>query len=181
MKRRATLLGALAIIVPLFSIFLSIYLSPWFRWEENALSDLGHASRSGVAPIFNIGLVTGGLLFMIFSIMYMHGKYPLTSKLMIIASYFLILIGTFDEIYGFLHFLVSLIFFIMLAFAALAFSYESKKSYPILVTLIIGISWALNMSGIWKCGAAVPEMISVLASLVWFTDALRNLRRSSWG
>jgi hypothetical membrane protein len=118
---------------------------------------------------------------MIFSIMYMHGKYPLTSKLMIIASYFLILIGTFDEIYGFLHFLVSLIFFIMLAFAALAFSYESKKSYPILVTLIIGISWALNMSGIWKCGAAVPEMISVLASLVWFTDALRNLRRSSWG
>ncbi|MCS7102616.1 MAG: DUF998 domain-containing protein [Candidatus Korarchaeum sp.] len=171
-------LAVSAICVPLASIFVAIYLSPWFRWERNALSDLGHAVKSEVAPIFNLGLVTGGLLFLMFSVLYMHRRYPLTSKLMVLASYFLILIGTFDEIYGPLHFLVSLVFFIALAFAALAYSYESRKSYPVAITMIIGISWALQLSGICECGASVPEMISVLASLVWFTDALRGIRRS---
>lgn len=181
MRSKLVALAVSSICVPLLSIFVAIYLSPWFRWERNALSDLGHAVKSEVAPIFNLGLVTGGLLFLIFSTFYMHKRYPLTSKLMIVASYFLILIGTFDEVYGFLHFIVSLIFFITLAFAALAYSYESRKSYPVVITLIIGISWALQLSGICNCGASVPEMISVLVSLVWFIDAIRNLQRSiSW-
>ncbi|RDD53783.1 MAG: DUF998 domain-containing protein [Candidatus Korarchaeota archaeon NZ13-K] len=182
MRSKPTALALSAVCVPLASIFVAILLSPWFRWERNALSDLGHAIKSEVAPIFNLGLVTGGLLFLIFSAFYMHRRYPLTSKLMILASYFLMLIGTFDEVYGFLHFIVSLAFFIMLAFAALAYSYESGRSYPVAITLVIGISWALQLSGICECGASVPEMISVLASLIWFADALRNLRKSSsWG
>lgn len=180
-RSKSVALAASAICVPLASIFVAIYLSPWFKWERNALSDLGHAVKSEVAPIFNLGLVTGGLLFLMFSVLYMHRKYPFTSKLMALASYFLILIGTFDEVYGFLHFVVSLAFFIALAFTALSYSYESKKSYPVAITLIIGISWALQLSGICGCGASVPEMVSVLISLVWFVDALRNVQKAlSW-
>ncbi|MEM3371853.1 MAG: DUF998 domain-containing protein [Candidatus Korarchaeum sp.] len=180
-RSKSVALAVSAICVPLASILLAIYLSPWFKWERNALSDLGHAVKSEVAPIFNLGLVTGGLLFLMFSTLYMHRRYPITSKLMVLASYFLILIGTFDEVYGFLHFIVSLVFFIALAFAALSYSYESKKSYPVVITLIIGIAWALQLSGICECGASVPEMISVLISIVWFIDALRNVQRSiSW-
>lgn len=172
-------LAASGAIVPLASIFLAIYLSPWFSWERNALSDLGHSVRSGVAPLFNFGLVTGGLLLLLFSLIYMRTKYPLTAALMAAGSYFLILIGTFDEVYGFLHFIVSLVFFVALAFAALAYSYEARKMYPVAVTFIIGISWALQLSGMCNCGASVPEIISVIVSLVWFADAVRNIRKYS--
>lgn len=181
MKRGPTYLALSGVLVPLASISLAIYLSPWFSWERNALSDLGHSVKSGVAPIFNFGLVTGGLLLLIFSAVYLRIKYPLTSALMVTGSYFLILIGTFDEVYGSLHFFVSLAFFVALAFAALAYSYEARKTYPVATTFIIGISWAIQLSGFCNCGASVPEMISVLASLIWFIDAMKNLQKSlSW-
>mgnify|MGYP003882817749 CR=1 FL=1 len=117
-------MGIGAFALPLTLILASVLLSPWFRWEVNALSDLGHSSRSPVAPLFNFGLVTGGLLMLLYSALYMDRRYPFTSKLVAAASYFLILVGAFDEVYGSLHFMVSLLFFLLLAIAALAYAHE---------------------------------------------------------
>lgn len=61
----AAWIGAMAPICALVSIGISIALSPWFSWTQNALSDLG---VSKVAPIFNSGLILTGILTSIFAI-----------------------------------------------------------------------------------------------------------------
>ncbi len=178
MRFKSLILGVGALAVPLFLVFLSIAFSPWFRWEANALSDLGHSLKSPVAPLFNVGLVTGGLLMILYSVLYMIRKYPHTSKLMAASGYFLMLVGTFDEVYGGLHFLVSLFFFLGIAIAAIIYSYEGRKNYPVISTVVIAVSWALQLSGACPCGEAVPEMISILVTLPWYLDSLRNVERS---
>lgn len=56
----ARLLGALATLLALGGIALATLLDPTFSWTGDALSDLGVRERS--APIFNGGLILGGLL-----------------------------------------------------------------------------------------------------------------------
>ena len=69
-KRFCLVLGILAFMIPLLSITLSIILSPWFSFFKNALSDLGHSTQSNVAPLFNLGLCSGGILLIIFGGVY---------------------------------------------------------------------------------------------------------------
>ncbi|MCK4483018.1 hypothetical protein KAU55_07295, partial [Candidatus Bathyarchaeota archaeon] len=59
-EKTYALFGVIGSLLAYFSIGVSIALSPWFSWETNALSDLGHAVNSGVAPIFNFGLLLSG-------------------------------------------------------------------------------------------------------------------------
>ncbi len=172
------MLGAAAFAVPLTLVFLSIALSPWFRWEVNALSDLGNSVRSPVAPLFNLGLSTGGLLLVLHCILYMASRYPITSKLMALSGYFLLLIGTFDEVYGSIHFFVSLLFFLGIALAAITYSYEEGRSYPLASAAVIAASWAVQLSGLCPCGEAVPEMVSILVTLLWYLDSLMKVGMS---
>jgi|GEM_PF-6399916 len=60
-------LAYLSIAVPLLAIGIAILLSGWFDIVNNALSDLGHAIKSPVAPIFNFGLSLGGALILYLS------------------------------------------------------------------------------------------------------------------
>jgi len=46
--------GIVGPIVSYVLIAVSILLSPWFSWQRNALSDLGHSTKSNVSPIFNL-------------------------------------------------------------------------------------------------------------------------------
>jgi len=62
MKKSLLALPISSLAVPLIMIAVSIALSPWFNIVKNALSDLGHATRSSVAPLFNLGLSLGGAL-----------------------------------------------------------------------------------------------------------------------
>jgi hypothetical membrane protein len=64
----AALLGIIGPLTAYIFIGLSIGLSPSFSWYRNALSDLGHAQRSNVAPIFNFGLLLSGFLTTIYSV-----------------------------------------------------------------------------------------------------------------
>ncbi|MDK2383202.1 MAG: hypothetical protein QI199_00130, partial [Candidatus Korarchaeota archaeon] len=64
------------------------------------------------------------------------------------------------------------------AIAAIIYSCEGRKNYPVISTLVIAISWALQLSGACPCGEAVPEMISILVTLPWYLDSLRNVERS---
>ena len=56
MRRWYELLGVAGSIIAFIAIAVSIHLSPWFLWDSNALSDLGHVFHSDVASIFNLGL-----------------------------------------------------------------------------------------------------------------------------
>ena len=53
--------GLAAPVVTFGAILLATLLSPSFSWADSALSDLGRAG-AGTAPIFNGGLILGGLL-----------------------------------------------------------------------------------------------------------------------
>ena len=166
-ERKYALFGVLAPLTAYIAIGLSISLSPWFSWWRNALSDLGHASKSDVAPIFNFGLVSTGLLIIIYSctIMRRHAKY--TSYCLLISGFLLQLVAVFDEVYGFLHYLVSVLFFMSLGFASITYAIE-KRSLLAVATFIVGLSsWMLYWMGIYSAGVAVPETISSVAVTLW--------------
>jgi hypothetical membrane protein len=60
--RLARLSGTVAPVVSFGCILLATLLAPWFSWTGDALSELGVPATSAVAPLFNYGLVAGGLL-----------------------------------------------------------------------------------------------------------------------
>lgn len=158
-------------VIPLALIFVSIWFSPRFSWESNALSDLGHPVRSPVAPIFNFGLVVGGT-FMLFLSPKMFRMYRLTASLVLLAGYSLILVAVFNEAYGKLHFAVSALFFVALILAGFAYSREGGKVYPAVLATLITASWACKFSGLCGFGVAVPEMTSIILSIPWYLDAV---------
>ena len=179
-ERNCALLGLLAPLIAIFFIAVSIVLSPWFSWGSNALSDLGRsaatdgASKSEVAPLFNFGLLLCGFLIILYSFTSFrkHAKY--TSYVLIIAGLALQLVATFDEVYGSLHFLVSVLFFAALGFASISYCVE-KRSVLAFAALVIGsVSWILYGLEIYSAGIAVPETISSMATVLWvMLSALR--------
>ena len=84
--RNYALFGLLGPLAALLFIGVSILLSPWFSWGNNALSDLGHSVNSDVAPLFNFGLLLSGFFTILYALTSFrkHAKY---------TSYFLMLTG----------------------------------------------------------------------------------------
>ncbi len=160
------LLGIIGPLVAYISIGISILRSPWFSWERSALSDLGHSVKSSVAPIFNLGLSLAGFLIMlyIFTTFRKYAKY--TASGFVISSFFLQLIATFDEVYGFLHGAVSVLFFISLGITSLLYAYEKKSVFAVIVFIISFSSWILYGLEIYSAGIAVPETISSVAVML---------------
>jgi len=169
MKKEIVLLS---IIIPLISILVAAVLSDWFNIVNNALSDLGHAKRSSVAPLFNAGLVLGGLLAYTIAITSRDVRihYNIT---LIYLTVMLIFIGVFDEVYGGLHFAVSVAFFLGLLIFILMCILDKKLSLTVRVigVLLITISlvvWALHFIAKTPSGAAIPELISILSWLPFY-------------
>ena len=178
-KRFCLVLGILVFMIPLLSITLSIILSPWFSFFKNALSDLGHSTQSNVAPLFNLGLCSGGILLIIFGGVCVSSitNNKVIGLILALSGYFLTLIAVFDEIYGRLHYIISLLFFLSLALGTLTYAY-TYKSFKALSMLFIGTAiWVLYFMKIIKCGIAIPELVSILVVLVWYIDLLREITK----
>jgi len=173
-ERNYALLGLLGPLTAIFFIVVSIVLSPWFSWWSNALSDLGHSGESEVAPLFNFGLLLSGFFTILYSITSFRNHAKYTSYVLVIAGLSLQLVATFDEVYGSLHFQVSVLFFVALGFASISYAVE-KRSVIAFASLIIGFgSWILYGMEIYSVGIAVPETISSMASVTWvMLSALR--------
>ena len=176
-ERVCALFGVVGPLVAYISIGVSIMLSPWFSWENNALSDLGHAVKSEVASIFNLGLLLAGFLIMVYAVTVFrkHAKY---SSICLLTSAFLIqLLATFDEVYGFLHYALSVPHFILLSITSIVYAIEKKSSLAI-ITFIIGLgSWILYGMKIYSAGVAVPETVSSVAiALLLVSSAIKIYR-----
>jgi len=173
-ERNYTLFGLLGPLTAIFFVVISIILSPWFSWWSNALSDLGHSVNSEVAPLFNFGLLLSGFFMIIYSITTFRNHAKYTSYFLVIVGLSLQLVATFDEVYGSLHFLVSVLFFAALGFASIIYAVE-KRSVVAFAALIIGFgSWVLYGVGIYSAGIAVPETTSSMATFAWIMlSALR--------
>jgi hypothetical membrane protein len=175
-KRAYAFFGLIGPLTAIFLVFVSIILSPWFSWWNNALSDLGHSLKSEVALLFNFGLLSSGFCVIVYSITVLRSQAKYSSFLLIMAGLSLQLIATFDEVYGSLHFLVSVLFFLSLGFGSAAFIIE-KKSALALAALIVGsASWTMYGAGAYSAGIAVPEAISAIAAFAWvMLSAIRTL------
>ncbi len=172
-ERVYALFGVFGPLLVYISIIASLVLSPWFSWESNALSDLGHAVTSDVAPIFNLGLFLAGFLLMLYAatVFKKHAKY--SSVCLLFSTFLVQLLAAFNEVYGSFHYAVAVPHFVMLSLTSIVYTVE-KRSAVALITFLIGMfSWLLYGLNIFNIGIAVPEMVSKIVVLWIMYSAIK--------
>ncbi len=155
--------GSLGVIIPLAAIFLSVIVSPWFSFWDNALSDLGHAVKSYAAPVFNFGLAAGGFLIGLVSYSYLLPSDKGRGLILLATGFFLMLVGVFDEVYGRLHFVVSVLFFLSLMTYLVYTGIRMHSILRLAVFLLHIIIWYLHFVHDLPPGAALPELATVFS------------------
>jgi hypothetical membrane protein len=170
-NNRYAIFGIVGSLLPLVFIAVAIMLSPWFSWQNNALSDLGHAVKSNVAPIFNFGLFFSGFLMIIYTIKALKNYAKYTSYFLLFAFLAFQLVAIFDEVYGFLHFVVSISFFLLLGLSTMVYAVERKSILASVALVLFLIIWTLSWMGLYGKGVAIPELLSSLAAMLWFLSS----------
>ena len=140
-------------------------------------SSLRNATSSSVAPLFNFGLLLAGFLAAIYSVTVLTVQARFTGCILLVSALLLQLVAVFDEVYGFLHFLVSVLLFVSFGLASLAFAVE-KRSALGLAAFVTGLgAWAFYYVGLYGGGIAIPELISSAASVSWVISSSLNTLR----
>lgn len=169
-------LAYLSVAIPLISIAVAILLSDWFSIINNALSDLGHTTKSSAAPIFNFGLSLGGALIAYSSALCIYKASKTFSAVGFLVGFTLILVAVFDEIYRGLHFAVSVAFFLSLAVFLIAYGIYFK-SILFLPALIVAVAvWVLHFVYDVPRGVAIPELVSIFATIPFYFDTLKRFQ-----
>ncbi len=169
------LAGFFGIVAPLFGFMMvgmSIWLSPWFNWSVNALSDLGAQGFGSV--VFNSGLAMTAALIMMFS----AGLFEMTkgdiigqlgSVLHLLSCFLLVGIGIANETIEPWHIYVSVGFFVILPLAVTVigfFCYKKRMRFYTLLSwgtaVLAAVIWLLH----WQ-SPAIPEALSVTYIAVW--------------
>jgi hypothetical membrane protein len=173
-NRKIGLLAIIGPVIALGSIAICVILSPWFSWQNNAISDFG--VHNDVALLFNLSLIICGILCSIFAlgviIAFSHRLEKFGMFLVFMASIALVGIGVFTEDYSPWHFYFSVAFFVLLLLACLVMgTYFLKKKSTIylgiaaLAVAIIGIiGWATYEGP----GIAIPEALTFVPGGIWF-------------
>jgi len=165
-----------AYVIPLTLVSISAITSGWFSLYDNALSDLGHAVKSNVAPLFNLGLSLGAILIIVFTSRYAFELSKLLGASLAFTGMSLNLVAVFDEAYGPLHLIVSMMFFLSLLAVVVAYAYIFKTYVPPTVAALAGItSWLLHFTYRVPRGAAIPELISILVSIPFYMRYVVNV------
>lgn len=167
------LVGLAPIVTFYAGISAAILISPWFNWVDNALSDLGHATRSGAAPVFNFALLLTGALIIVYSLLYLSKHAKWSARSFAFMGFAMQLVGAFNETFSPLHFYVSVLLFLSLLVCSLVY-FGERRSYPALITPLAAIAWVMYFQGIFFRGAALPEIISSFAFLPCYLVALKN-------
>jgi len=136
------LCGILGPVIAFTCVGVAVYYSPWFSWTENWLSDLGGTAGEkpiwaahGIASvIFNVGLIITGIIGIVFAIG-IRKSGMLNTHLGRLGTLFLLLnmsalcgVGIFPETTGYLHTLVSLVFFSLVPLSLLSIGTVVRKS-----------------------------------------------------
>jgi hypothetical membrane protein len=172
-KRVYAIFGVVGPLLVYLSIAVSLLLSPWFNWGNNALSDLGHSVNSNVAPIFNLGLLLAGFFLMVYAatVFREHAKY---SSACLLASTFLVqLLAAFNEVYGSLHYAVAVPHFVMLSLTSIVYTIEKKSMTALATFLVVLGGWALYTVNIFDISIAIPETISKIVVLWIMVSAIK--------
>lgn len=173
LTKLAGLAGVFAPILTLTFIFVSIALSPWFSWHDNALSDMG---VDAVAPLFNGALLIGGLLYFVFVIGFLRWR-GLRSRLaklaavaMLSGAIGLFLIGVFTEDAGRTHYYVAATYFLAtpVAYGMLGSDWV-RQGVKLMgwLTVATGITAFLMIAVVPHKRIAVPEILAALTMGMW--------------
>lgn len=165
-EKTYALFGIFGPVVVYFSIGASLVLSPWFGWQGNALSDLGHSIKSDVAPLFNFGLLLAGFFLIVYAstVFKKHAKY--SSVCLLVSAFLIQLLATFNMVYGSLHYAVAVPHFVMLSVTSIVYAIERRSTIAFTTFLIVLVSWILYALGVLDIGIAIPEAISKIV-IAW--------------
>ncbi len=161
----------IGLIVPLAFIGIAAWISGWFNIVDNALSDLGHALKSNVAIMFNLGLSLGAFILVIYSLICAVWEDKVYGILLLVSSYLLNLIAVFNEVYGRIHFIVSLLFFTSLMTVIIVYGMRWRKTlFPVAAVTSFIVIWYLYFVYDIPRGAAIPELLSILIVAPFMLD-----------
>jgi hypothetical membrane protein len=169
--------GILGSVLSIALVLAATVLSPWFRWENNALSELGVGE---VSLLFNGAMLIGGVLIFFFALgirEYFDGNrlVRVGVNLIVAASIFLALVGVFTVDMMVMHGIVSLgpLMLAPLGFVFIGFGTEEAKirkfsigsGAAALVSILVLPMVILFLP--FKVGFAVPEIINTIITTVW--------------
>ena len=171
------LCGIVGPILTLAMVIASTIFSPWFRWDTNALSELGVGE---VSLLFNTAVIVGGLLNFLFALgirEYLPREKLVNTgvALIMLGSISLALVGFFTVSYPTLHGIVALAEFTLAPIGIILIGYTSKENTIKKLSVTTGIA-ALIAILIFpiillalplKVGFAVPELIEALIVSAW--------------
>ena len=180
--------GILAPLVAFTSVSLSILSAPQFTLTNNALSNLG-IIPGATSAIFNYGLITSGILGLIFSAsiyraVHFYEIHSAIGKSRLInralggvlffpgACFALIAIGIFPQT-NWLHNIAAVAFFVfsicVLGNFTVGFWQVNQRSlawFTFILSVIFVVPWLLLLVP-YVSGLALPELISALAISLW--------------
>jgi len=169
--------GILGSTLSLGLVLLATFLSTWFSWNVNALSELGVGDQ---AALFNSAVLLGGVLSLLFDFG-LH-KYLGREKVirvgvvsLMLSSVSLALIGIFTIKYLVPHGIVALSFFVLAPVGFLLIGTGTRDGTIRKLSFACGVAALLAIVGLplialalpFKVGIAVPELAESLAISVW--------------
>ena len=181
------LMATIAPLLALACIAAAILISPDFSWTSNALSDLGHYTRTDIGPnpvvraiIFNAGLAITGTVMVYYIVWLLRQLTDLPTKIgiipYVIASVFLTAIGVFSENFSPTHYIVSVGFFFSFPWAmwfiGLSWLRFRELWWSALISLVLPFIsiylWWGTIAGVmpWT-GVALPEILTSLTAIMW--------------
>jgi hypothetical membrane protein len=177
LSRIAGVCGIVTPIVALTLVFVSVAMSPWFSWHDNALSDMG---VSATPNPFNAGLIAGGALYLVFAIGLTQilkfsrtpgGRLARLGKLAIVlGAVALPLIGIFTENFGRLHYYVAATYFLATPVGyVLLGSVMTRSGNAVngLLTIAAGLAAILAITLVPHKRIAVPEILASVIMSSW--------------
>jgi len=169
--------GILGSVLPLFMVLSATFVSSWFSWNMNALSQLGVGEQ---ATLFNSAMLLGGALNFVFAV----GLYKFLSSIRLVqagavsimlSSVSLALVGVFTVDYHIPHGIAAFGYFMLAPVGLLLIAYGTQQGTTRSVGFACGIAALLAILVLpaivfalrFNVGFAVPELIEGLVISVW--------------
>jgi hypothetical membrane protein len=171
------LCGIVQPVLTLIMVLSATVISPWFRWDTNALSELGVGE---VSLLFNSAALLGGVLIFFFALglhEYLESKRlaKAGSVLIMLGSVCLALVSALTITYLTAHVIVSLGFFVLLPLGFILIGFSNEDNVTRRFSLVSGVAALIAILVLpiiifvfqLKIGFAVPEITEVLIIAVW--------------
>ncbi len=175
--RLGGLCGVMQPILTLTMVVAATIMSPWFRWDTNALSELGVGE---VSLLFNGAMWLGGILGFVFAIGLLKccvaNKNGIAGSFWIMASSVcLFLVGVFTITSLEAHAIVALGYFFLAPIGAIMIGAGDVEKVTRKLSLATGIGALLAILVLpvllfflpFKVGFAVPEITHGLIIAIW--------------